>query len=619
MPDRPRRAGEMRSASTRRAPTLPTTRRSGTGGGSSAFRNYALRSESLGIWKDYMRAATIRVRNFRNLADISVPIEHGTVIVGENRSGKSNLSHALRLVLDPTLSSSQRTLGREDFWDGLSDGATDWDPLVAGERIEISVRIEEIDEEPQVLAALGAAIAETDPLTAELTYRFAPREDIEQPTNGAQIYDWGIYGADGQERVGTDLRRFFAHVYLGALRDAESDLRAWRRSPLKALIEEMAEEVDREDLEAIGEALNAANDQVADLQPVAELADAITNETETFVGDSQALDTTLGLTPPEPVRILRALRLYVDGAAQRPLRAASLGSLNVLYMALLELRLRRQVDRDEIAHAFINIEEPEAHLHPHTQRLVFSRLLQHDPTRTAIVTTHSPHIVSVTPPRQIVLLRSSNGSAEISSAADADLSDSEWDDIGRYLDATRGELVFARKVFLVEGFAEQVLMPLFAADQGQNLDKLGVSVCAIHGTHFTVYARLLTALGIPWVVITDGDPSKVNPDDLKGVRRAERIVEALALDVAEPAEAGIFVGQSTLEHDLYEAGDDMAEACRKALESLGVTVDHDLDADGFLRKVKSRKGRFAQRLAARHESLEAPEYVAQAINYLIAQ
>jgi putative ATP-dependent endonuclease of OLD family len=118
-----------------------------------------------------VRAATLKVSNFRNLANISVPIGHGTVIVGENQSGKSNLAHALRLVLDPTLSSPQRTLRREDFWDGLSDGSPDRDPLAAGEKIEISVRIEDIEEEPAVLAALGAAISETDPLTAEITYR----------------------------------------------------------------------------------------------------------------------------------------------------------------------------------------------------------------------------------------------------------------------------------------------------------------------------------------------------------------------------------------------------------------------------------------------------------------
>jgi hypothetical protein len=35
---------------------------------------------------------------------------------------------------------------------------------------------------------------------------------------------------------------------------------------------------------------------------------------------------------------------------------------------------------------------------------VFSRLLRDDDARSALVTTHSPHIVSVTPPWQLVVL-----------------------------------------------------------------------------------------------------------------------------------------------------------------------------------------------------------------------
>ena len=56
----------------------------------------------------------------RNLVDIDVPLARHTVIVGENRSGKSNLLHAMRLVLDNTLSADQRRLPPEDFWEGLS-------------------------------------------------------------------------------------------------------------------------------------------------------------------------------------------------------------------------------------------------------------------------------------------------------------------------------------------------------------------------------------------------------------------------------------------------------------------------------------------------------------------
>jgi putative ATP-dependent endonuclease of the OLD family len=565
-----------------------------------------------------MRATRLTVSNFRNLGAVSVPLTSGTVIVGENGVGKSNLIHALRLVLDPTMSWADRTLGREDFWDGLSDGSSDWDPFADGCVIEITVDLDEIESEPSALAALGRGVSDTNPLTARLTYRFQPRDDLDQPEEGAKRYEWGIFGGDSDERIGNDLRRFLAHVHLGALRNVEGDLSNWRRSPLRSLIEEAAEEADSEELEAVAEALDGANETLAGLRPVKDLAREIAEETERFAGRHHGLDASLGLTPVEPLRILRGLRLFLDGTTRRRLSAANLGALNVLYLALLELRLSRQLNNGEIAHAVLSIEEPEAHLHPHTQRKVFSRLLGESASRTVLVTTHSPHIVSVTPPEQLVVLRATSEGVVAAAAATADLTEEEWHDVGRYLDATRSEMVFARKVLLVEGLAEQVLIPSLAASLEIDLDSEGVSVCAIHGTHFDVYARLLTALGVPWAIITDGDPKQEDPTNLQGAARARRVLKALEREAEDPADVGLFVGDVTFEHDLYSVSEENAAACVEALSELvsAVSEDDELDADEFLKKVKRRKGRFAQRLGATERELEAPHYVIQALEYL---
>src|SRR5207249_1105920 len=119
----------------------------------------------------------------------------------------------------------------------------------------------------------------------------------------------------------------------------------------------------------------------------------------------------------------------------------------------------------------------------------------------------SPHITSVADPRSLVVFRTEGNETKIAAASDAELEDEEWDDIERYLDATRAEIVFARRVLLVEGFAEQVLLPVLAREQGIDLDKTGMTVCAIHGTHFASYIRFLEALDIRWAVVTDGDPA----------------------------------------------------------------------------------------------------------------
>ena len=65
--------------------------------------------------------------------ELATPAGTRFAIVGENRAGKSNLVHALRLVLDASLPNSDRQLRAEDSWDGLAEGEPDWDPMADGE------------------------------------------------------------------------------------------------------------------------------------------------------------------------------------------------------------------------------------------------------------------------------------------------------------------------------------------------------------------------------------------------------------------------------------------------------------------------------------------------------
>jgi putative ATP-dependent endonuclease of OLD family len=237
------------------------------------------------------------------------------------------------------------------------------------------------------------------------------------------------------------------------------------------------------------------------------------------------------------------------------------------------------------------------------------------------------------------------------STASIGLSDDEVDDLARYLDVTRAEMLFARGVLLVEGDAERFLMPVFAETLKTPLDHLGISVCSVAGTNFQPYVKFLTGLGIPFAVITDWDPQGDDKTPL-GWNRTLGLVEIVhrantgksakdlikELDAIEDPitfcdrceEFGVFSNVDTLEIDLFKGDfvtpivETLRETSfskeRKALIETWSKKPKELNNDEYLKMVETiGKGRFAQRLASRVSGVKPPAYITRAIKFLASR
>ena len=55
-----------------------------------------------------MHISKIEIKNYRYFKDVSFSTNSKMVIIGENKSGKTNLIQAIRLVLDDSLPDSKR-------------------------------------------------------------------------------------------------------------------------------------------------------------------------------------------------------------------------------------------------------------------------------------------------------------------------------------------------------------------------------------------------------------------------------------------------------------------------------------------------------------------------------
>ena len=591
-----------------------------------------------------MRLSRLKISNFRNFNKVDIPLGHHTVLLGENATGKSNLLAGLRLLLDPSLPERARHLRLEDFWAGLDD------PIGAAESIEVSVEVQDFVGDARALAILADAIVVPDPLTARISYCFGPRGDLDDDPSSLDDYEYVIYGGDNRDiQLGYHLRRFIAMELLPALRDAEGDLSGWRRSPLRPLIESVHDSITARDPDAlskVAEDMQDAFDKVTSITEVTELINTIQERMIDLVGEDHAIEPTLDIASTDPTRLLRSLQLVFDGEAKRTIPEASLGAANTLYVALRLMGLEAMAE--ERTHTFLAIEEPEAHVHPHLQRVMYRSLLRdrqgHEDKQSLILTTHSPHIASVAPIGSIVLLRDDGNETAVRSGSQADLGKDDTNDIERYLDVTRAELLFAKRVLFVEGDAERFLIPAFANAMDIDFDKIGVSVCSIGGTHFGPFVKLVSSSGlnIPFAVITDRDPQSEKPplakNRVKSLLRQlddpdELLQHADNIDTffSEAKQTGIFVGTHTLEVDLlntepgrqevaailrsFAKGPSLAKPAKKLAE-LNAAPDRDF-AGTVLKKIDQiGKGRFAQRLAATVTADSCPEYVGDAIRYI---
>jgi putative ATP-dependent endonuclease of the OLD family len=246
----------------------------------------------------------IEIENFRNFHKFAVDLASTSVIVGENKVGKSNLVEAIRLVLDPALPDAARKLRAEDFWDGL-------DQPFAGNSITVRISIRNFEGNEGAQAILSDCIVSTSPLTAQLTYEYRSKRTL-QKLEGEKLkealaaldeddYDFVVYGgADEANRVGNEIRKWITLVLLPALRDAEGDIQSWKRSPLRPLLDRVKKGIPAKHFVAVRESLDGAKATLLQAKPVADLVSSINQRVRQLAGPVHAVETDLDFASSEP-------------------------------------------------------------------------------------------------------------------------------------------------------------------------------------------------------------------------------------------------------------------------------------------------------------------------------
>lgn len=557
-----------------------------------------------------MRLRELKIRNFRKIETLDLTFPRGLcVIVGENNAGKTAVIDALRLMLFSSRDFDALRLNEDDFRSG-----TDYLP------IEISCIFSDLKDEDEVhfqecLVDIG---------DGKFDVRLNARIEFNKTTRRANVKAWG--GETEGGFLPSNLYDRLASIYLQPLRDPEIGLRPGRRSQVSRLIDSLTEETEHGQFETIAK---DANDQIRKLKSVEEARKDINAQMVSIAGEELAQETELIFSDPTFHRIIAGLQPEIEGL---PFALNGLGYNNLVFTSATLGTLRRS---HQFSFRSILVEEPEAHLHPQLQVLLLRHLAkvaaeEEGNEVQVIASSHSPILASQAPIDSIISVHECDEKLSAVSVCSIDIEDKLKKKLQRFLDATRGELFFARRILMVEGIAEALLLPVLAKIAGGCLKTSAVTVLNADGINFNAFLPLFgdKRLGFPIAILTDGDASKISDlpsSTAVGLKAKEKDIPNLRVEYS----------QITFEHELarsekilllmLEAFETLHPTSGKSLKETIKGLDStDKKADAFLEQFlrsKTSKGHFAQELAALLDTSTlaaevVPGYIQAALTFL---
>lgn len=480
------------------------------------------------------------IKNFRSFDDegITLIFNKGiNAIIGENNVGKSSVMDVIRIVYSTVTYKKDIYFNKADFHvskDGKSATFAQFD-----------VYLEDV---PKKLIEIWNPDSENKS-GGEFHIKF---EKYIAPNGLEKVkaIHWGI-GTEGNQ-LSSDTFEAMEIVFLGALRDSESELRPSKSSKLAQLLRNLVPEDEKRN--ELVQVLEIANSSLLEKEQLKKAKSTINSNLLKIEQELLQQEIAIGLVEPRFDSIASSLRAWVKprwvliskddssyaiankyiqeypeskgiqrkekgiyfdvtllhkhnkidelllkrikevANASFELYQNGLGYNNLLFMSAVLGDM--EIDKGGIYQNLLLIEEPEAHLHPQLQELVHSFLSATKSKMTniqVIYTSHSPTLTSKVGIENVNLLYENDHKKYCLPLAETNINDSDKTYLKKYLDVTKSQLFFAKGILFVEGISEAILIPEMAKMIKRPFDKYAVELVNVDSVAFRPFVNLLSS------------------------------------------------------------------------------------------------------------------------------
>lgn len=506
-----------------------------------------------------MYISELEIENFRGFKGLTkILLNNGiNVFIGQNNSGKTTILKAIELLFNEN-SPKRLTIG--DFHKNVSIDEIKKVPpkiVVSAKLIESSDEEEYSDD----LITVSTWLTKIEkPYEAKITYEYyLPEKHIDEyeqmmksmrsqniedywneiEHNFIPKFKYHILIGDPKLKTPIDIESLkkFDFQFLKAVRDVERDMYTGSNSLLKEVIDFFIDYdvKNNENLTKEAKIKEIRKNKRDFSEKASGLIEDLQKRMES--GKDEMLRYAIGtgatfekLTPSFEGKVLdtelySALKLIVESETGIKIPAAQngLGYNNLIYISLLLAKMQKNASGTYFGtnaknYSILAIEEPEAHLHPTMQYklLKFLNLNSQKEVRQVFITSHSPNITAAVDLNSLIVIEHMEDKIEISYPSR--IFDDSQEDIEsklfveRFLDVTRSDMFFAKKIIFVEGLAEQLLIPEFSNMLDKNIVDSHISVINLNGRYFNHFLKLFDsnksefAMKKKVACITDLDP-----------------------------------------------------------------------------------------------------------------